>query len=362
MPKRPGRRPAVVRSLAAIGCAALWIGGGAVANAQVAPPSSVSLPADEAPHHNGVEWWYYTGHLTGVDTLGKQHAYGYEFTIFQVNLVDGVPATYSAHYAITDLTRGSFNHEERVVVMPIPAETNGYSLPITNWLMGGSQGSYVNSASFTDGSYSLSLKHQAPNPATLLYINGIANAGAANAIAYYSFPNMATTGTIIDHGLRVTVTGTTEQDHQWVNLGSNPLANPIGAGWNWFGVMLNNNVQYNLSFIQDSTGAITQVWATEIKNGVGTLLPSSQVSLASSGSWTSPISGLSYPTQWQVKLPDGTFVITPYVQGQEMNWPLHKSYYEGDSSVVGTWNGQPITGKAYAEVSPIASQPVGVLP
>ena len=52
--------------------------------AHPASAQTVSLPHDEAPHTDLVEWWYFVGHLQGVDPAGKKHTYGYQMTMFQV--------------------------------------------------------------------------------------------------------------------------------------------------------------------------------------------------------------------------------------------------------------------------------------
>src|SRR5690349_5091198 len=44
-----------------------------------APLPPIRFPQDEAPHRDLTEWWYYTGHLSGQDSSGKTHLYGFEF-------------------------------------------------------------------------------------------------------------------------------------------------------------------------------------------------------------------------------------------------------------------------------------------
>jgi hypothetical protein len=34
-------------------------------------------------HSAPVEWWYFSGHLSGKDAKGHVHTYGYEYVIFQ---------------------------------------------------------------------------------------------------------------------------------------------------------------------------------------------------------------------------------------------------------------------------------------
>jgi hypothetical protein len=37
-----------------------------------------------APHSAPVEWWYFSGRLSGKDAKGHGHSYGYEHVIFQL--------------------------------------------------------------------------------------------------------------------------------------------------------------------------------------------------------------------------------------------------------------------------------------
>src|ERR1700736_5358806 len=66
-----------------------------------ASAQTVSLPHDEAPHTGLVEWWYFVGHLQGVDPAGKKHTYGYQMTMFQVVQDPAQPALYVTNVAIT---------------------------------------------------------------------------------------------------------------------------------------------------------------------------------------------------------------------------------------------------------------------
>ena len=76
--------------------------------------------------------------------------------------------------------------------------------------------------------------------------------------------------------------------------------------------------------------------------------------------WLSPKSGYLYPSKWQVTVPDGTYTVTPFVAAQELVWPGHRTYFEGDSQIVGARNGQAVTGVGYTEVNPYFEPPVGL--
>ncbi|WP_311983613.1 lipocalin-like domain-containing protein [Parafrankia sp. CH37] len=71
------------------------------------PP--VVLPADESAHPDaGMEWWYFTGHLTGKDVFGKSHSYGFETMVVRNDGLDTAPTgvIYNVNMSVTDLTRG----------------------------------------------------------------------------------------------------------------------------------------------------------------------------------------------------------------------------------------------------------------
>ena len=307
-------------------------------------PTSVTLPADEAPHHNLLEWWYFVGHLSGVDPAGKTHQYGYEVTVFQLNVGVG-PANYSAHFAITDITTGKYSYEERAIEAPIPNETDGFALSVGNWSVLGSSGNYAVGATFSDNTYGLQLSLSSAIPPALNGTDGIIPYGGWGTSAYYSYTSLATSGTIIDHGIPVKVTGVSWQDRQWFD--------PTGtSGWNWFAIQLKNNVQYMLYYLQDSTGAIIQTVGTEVVNGVAVPVPAGQMTLQPLSYWVSPKTLYTYPSKWRITVPDGSFTVTPVIQDQELAAPLHHVYFEGDSTVVGNWRGLRITGDAYAEVNP----------
>jgi predicted secreted hydrolase len=52
---------------------------------------------------------------------------------------------------------------------------------------------------------------------------------------YYSWTSLATTGTIVDHGVTLKVTGKSWMDHQW-----GPMNLASGSGWDWFSLRLSN--------------------------------------------------------------------------------------------------------------------------
>jgi predicted secreted hydrolase len=328
-----------------------------------ASAQTVSLPKDEAPHTDLVEWYYFVGHLQGVDPAGKQHTYGYQMTTFQVLQDPAQPALYVTNVAITDDTRGAYDKDSQTTFAPVPQEVNSFNLSSNAWNMQGGSGKYSVNAALSDQNYAFTLKMQSAIPAALHGVHGQIPYGPLGTSAYYSYTALATQGTIIDHGVPIAVTGISWQDHQWGNY---DLTQQIG--WTWFGIQLGSDslpgvppksspLQYMLYFIQDYTGAIVQVVATQIKNGVTTAIPANQVSQKALTTYTSPATDFTYGTSWLVTVPGGSFIVNSRVRAQEfVGAPGYQSYYEGDALVFGALNGEPVSGVAFAEVNPFSQQ------
>jgi len=308
---------------------------------------AVTLPADEAPHNTLLEWWYFTGHLTGVDPQGHTRVYGFEVSVFQTD-IDLPNAVYVTHFAITDHYRNAYKVEERTDTFAIPTLQNGFNLTVDGWNAQGSSGVYSLNTAFADGSYGIQLNMNSSIPPVLHGTNGVIPYGPFGTSSYYTYSNLATTGTIIDHGVPITVTGITWQDRQWGDFSLFDSS----KGWNWFAIQLPNNVQYMLYFVQDWTGAVAQKVGTKVVNGVATAVPADQFAMVQTATWFSWQSLYTYPVKWTITVPGGNFTVTPFRKAQEIFWPLHRTYWEGDCTITGTLDGQAVNGLGYTEVNP----------
>lgn len=314
------------------------------------PPieTGIVLPKDEASHRQPAEWWYMTGFLDGTDPAGGKRSYAYEMVVFQIAPVAGLPPVYDAHFAISDLTRGTFHFEKRVLPGPFTTTANRFDLNVLGFRMGGSMGAYYAKASRTDLQYAIDLTAQATQPPTLNGINGVETYGTWKS-PYYSFNVNKTSGTVWDHGVPIRVTGTTWYDHEWAT----GAPGQADSGWTWFGVSMDDDTQYNLSFFMKGDGTIDHAIGVKTANGTYTPIPASQLVLERIGSWRSPNTGYTYPASWKVTLPEGAITIVPIIQDAELHAPAtQKFYYEGPARVTGTLGGKPATGKAFAEMNP----------
>ncbi len=314
------------------------------------PPieTGINLPADEAAHRQPAEWWYMTGFLDGTDPSGGKHSYAYEMVVFQIAAVAGLPPVYDAHFAVSDLESGAFRFEKRVVSAPFTTSQNRFDLDVGGFQVGGSMGRYYVLAALSNMDYALDLNTQPAQGPTLNGVDGVETYRGFKS-PYYSFDVNTTTGTVWDHGVPVTVTGTTWYDHEWAN----GIPGDADSGWTWFGVSMDDNSQYNLSFFVKSDGTIDQALGVKTANGSYAPIPADQIKLERIGGWKSPNTGYSYPAKWLVTLPDGSITITPVIQNAELYAPTtQKFYFEGPATVVGTLGGKAATGKAFAEMNP----------
>ncbi|WP_327256521.1 lipocalin family protein [Streptomyces sp. NBC_01244] len=305
------------------------------------------IPRDEAPHQDPDEWWYYVGHLSGVDADGHPHCYGFEQVVFQ--FLDQAPEpVYVGHFAITDLTRGTFQYEATPDSYPVPDTPAEFALHTGDWTMAGGSGKAKLHAALPE--YELDLQLQTTKPAALHGDHGTIPYGPLGTSKYYSWTSLNATGTIIDHGVPVKVTGLSWSDHQW---GAFDFS--TGAGWDWFSIQLTNGKQYMLYFVRDRSGAIVETLGTLVdRSGRTTNLNPSRVSETATGSWTSPTTGITYGSGWKVNVPGGRLTITPNLVDQELDLlsTVGVAYWEGSVSVSGEIGGSPVTGVGYTEINP----------
>ena len=84
-----------------------------------------------------------------------------------------------------------------------------------------------------------------------------------------------------------------------------------------------------------------------------TYLEGDDVSITGQGSWTSPETGVEYPTVWQVEVaPLGLELeLTPYLkQAESASDILGVSYWEGAVSVEGRRGAEPVSGWGFVEL------------
>jgi predicted secreted hydrolase len=314
------------------------------------PRPPITFPADEAPHQDLTEWWYYTGHLESDD--GRQ--WGFELVTFQI-LRATLQPFYVSHFALTDHQRNGFQYVVKGSQGTQAQPPQGFALDIDGQKMAGLGGNDTLQASLDGYRVDLSLHTDRP---PVLHGGGLVTFGPAGDSYYYSRTRMNLNGTIEDHGQPIAVHGQAWFDKQWGNF----LV--MGGGWDWFSLQLDDGTDVMLNLIRDRQGSVQLAYGTYVApDGSYHHLDGSQFTVAALGSWTSPHTGITYPSGWHATVAGSALDLTvqPTLADQELD--THEStgliYWEGEQRLSGTLDGQPITGKGYVELVGYDSIPGG---
>ena len=312
------------------------------------PPAPIVFPRDESPHDDLTEWWYYTGHLSAAD--GRR--FGFELVFFQ-SVRGDYPVQYLGQFAITDRTRGVFQHANRTAQGSQIGRQDGFDLAIHDWHMRGALGHDQLEAGME--AYGLTLDLQAQKPPALhekqgaSSFPGIVSFGPAGDSYYYSRTRLGAAGTLTDHGQPLAVRGQAWFDHQWGNF----LV--LGGGWDWFSAQLDDGSELMLNHLRDDQGRVVGVWGTYVDPaGRYRSLGPDDFAIRPLGSWTSPKSGATYPMGWSVALVDPAYELrfTPLLLDQELESDGGgPTYWEGANEIEGTRAGQPVRGQGYVELT-----------
>jgi predicted secreted hydrolase len=344
----------------------------------VPDPVPIQFPRDDGPHDRLTEWWYYTGHLVAAD--GRH--FGFEAVIFRAER-GSVPTTWASHLALTDEAGNRFLYAQRSqiggAVDGSPRDGSGvptgFALAVTGfdpadpssllrapWTLVGSGGHdriaaalSPTEAAAAGGSFGLALDLRSEKPAALHGANGWIDFGPAGSSYYYSRTRMAISGTLTLDGATLAVTGTGWFDHQWgdfISVG--------GGGWDWFAVELADGTDLTLSLVRAADGSFPLVYGTYVdKAGATNHLAADAFTVRSTGTWTSPRTGATYPAGWQIQVPGQGLVIElePTVASQELDTRPSTGvvYWEGSQRVTATRSGRPVGGEAYVELTGYAA-------
>jgi predicted secreted hydrolase len=301
----------------------------------------ISFPRDEAPHNDLTEWWYYTGHLESAD--GRR--WGFELVNFQIQRATLAPY-YVAHFAVTDPQRGRFRYEDRQSQGVQQQPPEGFSFDVGGWRMAGLLGSDQLQARMAE--YGVDLKLTTRRP-PVLHDGGLVTFGPAGDSYYYSRTRMEIAGSIDDNGEQIPVKGLAWFDKQWGNF----LV--MGGGWDWFSIQLADGSDLMLNLIRNPSGQTSIAYGTYVSpTGAFKHLDGNQFEVSTLGTWTSPRTGINYPSGWRavVRDPAIDIQIAPVLADQELDTRRSTSmiYWEGAQTVVGTISGQPVAGQGYVEL------------
>lgn len=311
-----------------------------------ATPAPIQLPADDSPHDDLTEWWYYTGHL--ATTSGTR--YGFEFVVFQVKR-EGILVSYAAHAAITDHQRQEFHYAQRS--WSVERAPTTFDLGDGSWQLSGDGAGERLKASAAG--FQLDLKVRPTKPPALHGNNGVISFGPVGDSYYYSSTRLSVTGVVVDNGVDEPVTGEAWKDRQWGNF----LVTPAG-GWDWISAQLDDGTELMLFLLRDAQGKTSPAYGTWIDpEGKTKTLGANGTRVTARGTWASPHSSATYPSGWSVEIAEEGLQLTlaPVIPDQELDTrsSTGQIYWEGEVTAIGQRNGKPIAGEGYVELTGYAS-------
>jgi predicted secreted hydrolase len=125
------------------------------------------------------------------------------------------------------------------------------------------------------------------------------------------------------------------------------------VGWDWFSVTLDNGAVIMFAEIRTLSGQSQEIFegTLVLPDGSQFVINQSDFDLTPLGSWTSPTTGIAYPSGWQVVFPayEIDLTIRPLIPDQEMTVAF--TYYEGSTLIEGTLAGEAVRGRGYVELT-----------
>ncbi len=308
-----------------------------------APPPLVTLPEDEAPHDSPVEWWYFSGLLT--DDAGND--YSYHFVTFQG---EGPPGAvpHLMHASLGDHTRGNHYAAETPTLAPVAADAVSVDIEGDGWAMRGDGDAYQ--LRFSLGGLTLEFEAVSRREPVLHGGTGLVSLGPVGDTYYYSRTRLESAGFIEGPGGQRPVSGTSWMDHQWGDLSGR------GVGWDWLGLHLDTGADFMAAVVWDpETRERFAAYGTYIgPDGEVAHLNGRDISLAPTGSWTSPETGISYPMSWTLEVPalDLRLEVVPVLQQSEfaISGFITAAYWEGAVTALGTMGDAPMGGLGFMEL------------
>ena len=292
----------------------------------------LQLPADEAPHDFGAEWWYFNVHLAGD---GGQR-YALHDVLFQIQEPETNRTLYLRQVGLADVTAGTYASAERVRAVPEPlaSQPGGFSVAFGDILTSGEDGRQYQLVGQAGGtSYDLSLRTQGQPLAH--DDDGLVDFEDIGVTYYYSRPRLAVSGSVTEpDGSVVPVHGLGWMDKQWGTF------QPLAVGWDWASVQLDDGTDLMVTRVFDGQGSTLLAYGTlRPPGGLVRGLAAGEFELAHMGGlWVSPRTRLPYQTVWSIAVPGVGLNITLeplVVESEFVSSVLGVAYWESGVDVRG---------------------------
>ena len=325
------------------------------------------FPRDHGSHpEHGIEWWYWVGHLNAVDS-GKN--FGFQSTIFRLagdpeksgetqSEPFGNQNLFLVHTALSDLEEEKYIHHERVMREGWQARSSEKTLSLT---VGGVKVSLLEKENrhkvvtrYPDGA-KLELMFKPSKPLVSFGDRGLSRKGAdpASVSWYWSYTRLEAKGTLFQNGEEIAVEGIAWMDHE---ISSSQLGEDL-AGWDWTCMQLDDGTELKAYRLRKKDGG-SDPWSAVYwidQKGNTEKVYADSFTWETLDTWTSPKTGLQYPTSVEVSVKHPTngqqvYQLRPLLDAQEFTGNrADNAYWEGACEVLNE-DGKRI-GLAYLELA-----------
>ncbi|MCO5118573.1 MAG: carotenoid 1,2-hydratase [Burkholderiaceae bacterium] len=322
------------------------------------------FPRDHGMHPDfRIEWWYITGWLEvagrspGGNPDGATAAgpFGYQITFFRARTRHAAanPSRFAprqlllGHAAIADPALGRLRHDQQAwrVGELASVATDDTRIRLPGWTLGrDADDSYLAEVDADGFGYSLRLANIAPP--VLQGDDGYSRKGPRpeQASYYYSRPGMRATGTLRIGKREYPVRGSGWLDHEW----SSELMPEGAVGWDWAGIGLHDGGSLLAFRLRDGNGqAVHSHGRLRAADGDQIDAPPTFEPIRF---WESPRTGIRYPVEWNIKIDDKSFLLTPLFDDQELDARRSSGTIYWEGAVSASLDGR-IVGRGYLELT-----------
>ncbi len=348
-----------------------------------------SFPKDHGRHSQfGTEWWYLSGRLSSESGTD----WAYHFTIFRrafkrwsslalVALAISVKSIrnieffkrsfarmlesrehrrigvegYVGHLSITNIKEKNFVFFERggISLRKVAGATDdGLCVWVKEWKLKEENGTIHLAAERNDFSVDLDLLPMKPpilNGARGLSVKG---QEPGEASYHYSIAYLKTAGSLKWRGNTHQVSGASFMDREF---GTSILPRSI-RGWDWFGLILDNNHEVMVSIIRMSDGTMAETSSATMvfPDGAWRCVAAVDLQVEIDDFWTSQATGARYPVHWFVRVEplNVELEIAALIKEHELVSATSTTinYWEGPVNVSGNMFGQSVAGHGHVEL------------
>lgn len=317
----------------------------------VVQPQPLQFPRDHGAHSNyRTEWWYITG------WLGE--ARGFQLTFFRnrPGVAEHSASAFAprqllfAHAALSEPERGRLLHDERRARAGFglaEASENDTNVWIDDWFLKREGEGYR--AQIRAADFAFDFSFQPTVPLLLQGEAGFSRKGRRpeEASHYYSWPQLAVSGTLQTARQSESVQGRAWLDHEW----SSAFLAPEASGWDWTGINLEDGGALMAFQVRAHDGSA--YWATAVwRDGAGrrTAYPRQAVRFETLREWRSPHTGIRYPVELRIHLGTRIIELVPLMDDQEMDATASTGTIYWEGAVQALQDGRPI-GRGYLELT-----------